>query len=351
MQVFSQKSVKTHISILKNIPISINIKQGQPGTLIFENQNSQRAVCLKCINPRCIFFSDQELECNIIKNFPKDNTKTVCAAGAITWDEELDAPVVNNQRCLNCGICIKRCPVGALYFTPQGNLSVNLEPTDFIEKKIIDNETKALHYHQIDKLLNHTRREENILLVSDKIFEKIYGRINKLDNDFHNLLCRNLLLALGSECSIRRIGDVYTRMDAIYKSSEGSYGAVEIEFGKDTLEASRALLDDIAVLNTRYNVTKQVNKPIVICLQLPNVRQGYWQVVKDIMIVEKIKIGTITVGALMILLWNGCHFKPENDAYYLDYDNMNLRKIICKQIAQDNIPLSEKKLGIIEPAK
>ena len=351
MQVFSQKSTKTSISILKSIPISINIKQGQPGILIFENQSTHRAVCLKCINPRCMFFSDQELECNAIKNFPRDNTKTVCAAKAITWSEEIDAPVVDNQRCLNCGICIKRCPVGALYFTNQGNLCVNLESTDFIENKVINKEIKVLHNHQIDKLLKHTRRKENILLASDKIFEKIYSRIKKLDNEFQNLLCRNLMLALGADCSIRRIGDVYTRMDAIYKSSGGCFGAVEIEFGKDTLEASRALLDDIAVLNTRYNIAKQVNKPIVICFQLPNARQGYWQVVKDIMIVEKIKIGTITVGALMLLLWNGCQFKPENDAYYLDYDNMNLRKVICKQIVQDSIPLSDKKLGIIEPLK
>lgn len=84
---------------------------------------------------------------------------------------------------------------------------------------------------------------------------------------------------------------------------------------------------------------------------MPNARQGYWQVVRDVNIVEGIKIGTITVGALMFLLWNGCVLEPENDRYYIDYDNMDLRSILCAQVDCDNIPLSDKELGIVEPMK
>ena len=40
---------------------------------------------------------------------------------------------------------------------------------------------------------------------------------------------------------------------------------------------------------------------VVVCLQLPNARQGYWQVVKDIFAVENIQINTIIIGALLIL--------------------------------------------------
>ena len=71
----------------------------------------------------------------------------------------------------------------------------------------------------------------------------------------------------------------------------------------------------------------------------------------DVKIVEGIKIGTITVGALMFLLWNGCVFEPEDDRYYIDYDNMNLRRILGVQVDCDDIPLSDKELGIVEPMK
>ena len=86
-------------------------------------------------------------------------------------------------------------------------------------------------------------------------------------------------------------------------------------------------------------------------MQLPNARQGYWQVVRDVKNVEGIKIGTITVGALMFLLWNGCMFEPENDRYYIDYDNMDLRQVLSSQIDCDNISISDKELGILEPMK
>ena len=251
---------------------------------------------------------------------------------------------------INCGVCVSRCPVGALFFSDKGKLKVNTAPTEYVERRSPDTTTQSLHLRQIEQLVN-TPRAGVYLNASDRLFESIYNKLFRLKSNYHNSVGRSLLIALGCKCSMRRIGDVYTRMDAIYSSPAGSFGAVEIEFGRDTLDASRGILDDIAVLNTRYGVHKLDNKALVICLQLPNARQGYWQIVKDVKIVEGIKIGTITIGALMLLLWNGCVFEPENDRYYIDYDNMDLRRILCVQVDCDDIPLSDKELGIVEPMK
>ena len=158
------------------------------------------------------------------------------------------------------------------------------------------------------------------------------------------------MISLGCRSAMRRIGDVYTRMDAVYSSADNCFGAVEVEFGRDTLDASRGILDDIAVLHTRYGVEKDNNSPLVVCLQLPNARQGYWQVVKDVKNVENIYIATLTIGAMMILNWNGCLLLPDDVTYYLDYDNMNLRSAISWQIRRD-VEISDKFLGILEPEK
>ena len=109
-------------------------------------------------------------------------------------------------------------------------------------------------------------------------------------------------------------------------------------------------MDDVAVLNTRYGINKEINIPLVVCLQLPNARQGYWQVVKDIKIVENISINTMTIGAMMLLNWNNCLFIPDNSTYYFDYDNMDLRSAIFRQIRR-NLHVSERFLGILEPMK
>ena len=350
MQVFKEGSNRKKLSILKEMPFSLTIKQGAPGISYYYNGDECHIGCLGCSNPRCMHFSDDEIECDYIEGFPNDKSVNACPVEAISWDDALSAPKIDSQKCINCGICVSRCPVGALYFSECGKLKVNTTQEHHVEFQSTNQATQTVHLNQIEQLIKVPRLGIS-LNASDKIYAEIYDKLFRLKNNYHNAVGRNLLIALGCKCSMRRIGDVYTRMDAIYSSSAGSFGAVEIEFGRDTLDASRGILDDIAVLNTRYGVSKHDNKAIVICLQLPNARQGYWQVVRDVKNVEGIKIGTITVGALMYLLWGGYIFEPENNRYYIDYDNMDLRNIICLQSDCDKLPLSYKELGIFEPMK
>lgn len=350
MQVFKEGTSRHSLSILKEIPFALEIHQGIPGTAHFRNGEECHIGCLGCTNPKCMYFSEDEIECNHVGDFPYDKSVNACPVEAITWDDSSDTTIIDSRKCINCGICVSRCPVGALYFSNRGKLMVNIAQGNEVECKKPDSSTRTIHLRQIEQLLKMPRAGVS-LNASDSLFETIYGKLLHLRSNYHNIVGRNLLIALGCKCSMRRIGDVYTRMDAIYSSPAGSFGAVEIEFGRDTLDASRGILDDIAVLNTRYGVHKHDNKALVICLQLPNARQGYWQVVRDVKNVENIKIETVTVGALMFLLWNGCIFEPENDRYYIDYDNMDLRHILCVQVDCDDIPLCEKKLGIMEPMK
>jgi hypothetical protein len=164
------------------------------------------------------------------------------------------------------------------------------------------------------------------------------------------LFVRNIFISLGCNALTSRVGDVYTRLDGIYESSEGTIGAIEIEFEKDTLGAVRNILDDIAVLHSRYNFDKNRNHSVVVCLQLPNERQGYWQVVKDIKKIEKIEVNTITVGALLILMWNNVLFDPKINSFYADYDNKTIR-IQLEKCLDRLINLDEGVLGLLEPIK
>lgn len=350
MRIFKENRDHSRLAILKDIPVSLEIHQGIPGTAHFRDGGSDQISCLGCTVPRCMYLSDSDIECSHIEGFPCDRSVMACPVDAIAWNDRSAAPVIDQQRCIRCGICVSRCPVGALYFSDQGEPEVNMTPGDSVINMRPDQAGQDLHACQIEQLLQVPRSGIS-LQASDPLFETIYEKLQRLGNAYHNPVGRNLLIALGCRCAMRRIGDVYTRMDAVYSSPAGSFGAVEIEFGKDTLDASRGILDDIAVLNTRYGVHKHNNRALVICLQLPNERQGYWQVVKDIRVVEGIKLSTITVGALMFLLWNGCVFEPENDRYYIDFDNMDLRHIICIQADCDSIPLSNGELGIMEPNK
>ena len=347
MHIFTETANRKNISILRDIPKSIEYICEAPAVAHFADGQSCSLGCLGCVHPRCMHFDPQDIACGEVHAFPNDQTINACPVDAIAWNSEIDTPVIDAEKCINCGICINRCPVGAIYF--DGSIKVNTETSPKEIKGGIDNSSIAKQSQQISSL-DDIPRSGTSIIESDELFDSIYAKLSDVKSHHHNLIARNLLISLGCRSAMRRIGDVYTRMDAIYSSADGCFGAVEVEFGRDTLDASRGILDDIAVLYTRYDIPKDQNMPLVVCLQLPNARQGYWQVVKDIKTVEDITISTVTIGTLMILNWNGCILLPDDVTYYLDFDNMSQRSIIEWQINR-SLQISDKHLGIVEPMK
>lgn len=249
-------------------------------------------------------------------------------------------------------ICAARCPVGAI-FKADNKMKVSApESDDYIDLPInYENLVKHKYFVQkMDKIYwNHQFQKE-----SDRIMEEIYEKISHYDGRsiVPNVLVRNLIIALNHECAISRAGDIYTRMDAVYSSKikPKCSGVVEIEFGRNTLEASRGILDDIAVMHSRNNLGKKDNAALVVCLSFPNKRQGYFQVIKDIHRVLDLKIQTISLGALLLLVWNRAAVNFLSREFYVDFDNLSIRGITEFRLNR-HVLLSEGKLGILEPEK
>ncbi|MBQ9606475.1 MAG: hypothetical protein IJV16_04790 [Lachnospiraceae bacterium] len=158
---------------------------------------------------------------------------------------------------------------------------------------------------------------------------KIYKKVSKFDGRSMsaNLLIRNLMIAVGYHFSISRTVDVYTRIDAVYSDGDiydACFGAMEIEFGRDTLDASRGILDDIAVLHSRNGIDKEKNTALVAYLSFPNKRQGYFQVIKDVNKDLNLKIQTVSLEALLILAWNGVEVDFSRRDFYADFDNLSI---------------------------
>lgn len=348
MQVFKENVSRSKITIMSEIPSVITYNEGKPATMTMSNRKICHAGCLGCTNPPCMNFHNAEIDCQYIDNFPYDRNTDVCPVDALSWSHTDERPCIDTEKCIKCGLCISRCPVGAIYYDTTIQINDTYDE-DFQKELEMSRDAAHEQYTQIKQLQTIGKTGVFINESDDLLFE-IYKKLEYCGSNYHNLIVRNLLIGLGNICSMRRIGDVYTRMDAIYSSASNSFGAVEVEFGRDTLDASRGILEDIAVLNTRYGVAKNKNMALVVCLQLPNARQGYWQVVRDIMKVESIKINTITIGALMALLWNCKTLDLGLNPFYVDYDNMNIRNLTERVIGR-NLNVTEKFGGIFEPLK
>jgi Fe-S-cluster-containing hydrogenase component 2 len=353
-RIFKQKNNFVQPKILREgiIPKEICYAPGIPAEIVFSDNKKAHATCLHCSDAPCLNFSEKDLENSAFPEFPQDGSTNVCATNAMTWDKENGVPVIDESRCINCGVCAIRCPVGAIFMTEQGAKVHNDENNFFVSvegNEQIDNQI----FNQSIVKFDNIKRTGKLLNETDEIMKKIYDKITLLRTEaqFPNILTRNLLLALDLRCSIRRRGDVNIRMDAVLGPPGTKYGVVEIEFDQNALlDSPRNILDDIAVLSSRYQIKPTEITPLIVSLVLPNSRSEYWRVIKDINNVLKIKINSITIGALLLFVWNLKKINFEYINFYADIDNMEIRNSIESYLKR-KLNISSESYPILEVEK
>lgn len=348
MQLLNRMDEKTKLSFLDAIPELIHQNYNEPATLK-QGEKTWNSTCIGCVNPKCMFYYEDEDICDDIIEFSSEKNRNVCPVSAMLWDDDDVRPIIDHNKCMGCGLCAQRCPVGAIYYDDNQDVVLISENEEATHVPLTNDnyQIQEASLRQIEKIdWKHRFRVED-----DVDFDNIYYSLSLYDGrqSVHNLFVRNLLIALGNHCMISRIGDVYTRTDAIYSNSR-SKGSIEIEFGKDTLDALRGVLDDIATLQTHNDLDKNENNPIVACMSLPNKRQGYFQVVKDVRKVLDIYVQTLTVGALLLLVWNDVKLDFSEKSFYIDFDNMSIREEMQKLLERE-IEITDSYLGILEPEK
>jgi ferredoxin len=283
-----------------------------------------------------------------LSEFPVDASDSVCPMDAILWERGMQFPLIDEERCINCGICARRCPIGAIY--SNGANAVIHANEDYVEFLPVTHETEKRHRETLLNL-KEIKHDGSFQTVSERSLGIVYGKLNEQQTgvQFPNLIVRNFFLVLGNQCIIRRHGDVYFRIDSII-ADKPVIGVAEVEFHKDTLESPRAILDDIAVLSSRYEIEKTQIKPFIISLEFPNTRTEYWRVIKDIKDVLGVRVHSLTLGALCMLAWS---FEPVPIGgvdFYADVDMPSIKDAIEKACGKGKLP-NFASIAILEPTK
>lgn len=324
--ILPQQNRNTEIRLLESPVKTVLLRPGQPG-LLSDGVREWTAACLGCADRPCMTYTEEELRFDAVRDFPASPETAVCPLGAIVWNAVWNRPEIAASACVECGLCAARCPVSAIYFADGFRIS---EETSGILQLPDTPKHQNRQREQLAALRNAIVTGTRFIDCDAQV-QRVYRNLQaqRYDAQMQNLLVRNCLLGLGCRCVIRRRGDVNLRMDALFSCGEQT-GVAEIEFRQDALEPPRAVLDDIAVLHARYGVEKQTILPLIVHLELPNARTGHWQVAEDIAAVLGIRIRTVTLAALLLLLW---HRKPlclEGDAAFLRQESRSLREFLAE---------------------
>lgn len=349
--VLKQKINKVNPLSINNLNSvdKIKVVPTQPATIHFNNGNTIFSSCLKCPNTPCYNFSKAEVNLKALPDCAYNTNNITCPANAISIDKYTSTPVIDSNKCIGCGICAFRCPTKAIYIK-NGSAIINT--------KIAENDKQ--HYTTVSfdefnttlNIINDLKCEGALISESDLVMNKIYKDIlnlNKIDSNLPNVFVRNILLSLGTIYNSSKTGDNNFRMDGLLSNSS-QLGVCEIEFGSDLLNSPRNILDDIAVICSRYSNDCSSIYPLIVNLEFPNTRSEYWRVIQDIKQILNIKINSISLGALLLILWNLQKIDIITHDFYADCDNLSIRNAI-KVILNRDINLSMGCNSILEVNK
>src|SRR5699024_9343190 len=213
-------------------PSKLKYSEDVPARIVLENGDEFFSSCLQCPDTPCLKYTNDEIENITFPFFPQDNTLYVCPTEALSLDGQDGFPIVERERCIGCGLCVSRCPYGAIFFnTEDVSAVVNTETQDYIEEINTDQNNEQVM--ELVKSRHNTFRslpkEGYLMYESDGVYEQIYKKINeiKVDAQFPNILTRNLLIQADVSCSIRRKGDVNLRMDGVLGVGAENLGVIE----------------------------------------------------------------------------------------------------------------------------
>lgn len=351
MSTFEHRGTRKTLRIFSEVPERVvKFTRSEPAQLVFSNGCSCISSCIGCADEPCRILTNDERTIDGLNVFAGDTSSSLCPVNAITWDTALEVPDINPATCIGCGLCVSRCPVGAISVRDNVAVVATADPassssclstTSFSGGQLLQREQVAL--------IPKYELKEPIL--DDAEVFRVSTALSKASDTIQKTAVRSVLVAARCSVSLSRKGDVHTRMDGTYSTLDGARGSLEVEFGLDSLEAVRASLDDVAVLNSRYDLRKSEQTPFVVCGELPRERQGYWQVVRDIHRVLDMKVRTATVGALLLLVWNS---KPLTAAVLDEltphFESTSIREQIEAVLGRPaTIPLGVG--GILEPEK
>ena len=268
----------------------------QPVVVELEEGIKGRGSCLGCHDAPCMTMAAEDLALpEVLREFPGDPSRDVCPTGAIAWNASGEAAEVNDDACIGCGLCVARCPYGAISLTREGVAVVESGDPDGLTEAADRASSSAGHVR--------TQRLGRIGPIRFPAVQRMPDAIEGLTSHVGNRFIRNLLIECGIQCRIRRPGDTNVRMDGVLATNEGRLGVLEIELGSAVLESPRELLEDVAVLRGRYGVEVGSIDPVSVIMRLPNARSEYFRVISDIGQVLNLRCRTVTVGALLAVLW------------------------------------------------
>ena len=310
-----------------------------PKSIIYEDNGSYletesgeklKGTCIGCENKTCLEYSAEELSTPVFQAFPHNTSKRVCPTMALVIDPSTGRAIINPNDCIACGLCVRRCPTAAIQISIQaGSCSIN--HNSIIEQICSKDEQKEY----IKQILTRPRSYSYSNIPEDfsDNYQKAISKMSKRIADISEIIVRNTLINLGIPCNTNAAGNNHNRTEFFGQQDQLIIIGESNSSDGDTLSITRRILDDEAVMVSRYGIDKERIRPLSVMNGLPHKRADYYEVVHDIRAILGIQVSTITYHILFILNLFGIRLGIQDlAAFVIDNKNQDLLPVMKELI-------------------
>lgn len=256
----------------------------------------------------------------------------VCPVDAIGNLIASHVPEIDAETCLGCGLCVARCPVGAISIEAEGFAVVHVpERPRYAEVTISAGEFVAARSKLAVLLDRETAPFHDANLVARQLERFEAGLISGIGERALPLFARNVFLTLGYSARLKNTGDNNAFAELTVGAGD-SLLLLEIETAGTEIDAFRRVISGAAVATNRYGVTLDRIIPGVVVARLPNTRVDYYEAIKNAAARIDISVRTIPLSALLLGVRSGGDELLDfvaGDAV-VDSDNLSLEATVAR---------------------
>lgn len=317
-------------------PVEVIISNDSGNIISFSNGEKESGVCINCTDKPCFSYSAEEINTEILEGFPFNNDPRVCPSNALILSETMGIEI-KDEVCIGCGICVNRCPLGGINIKIDERVPrVNNKPGNNFEVTTEISDERRSNTFKLFSSVNRKTSIDKVTIDFSKNFRDYFSKMTNQVSDLELILIRNLMLGVGILNKVAAKGNVDTRIDFLGVYGENKIPGESGMNGTDILGLPRRILEDFAVLHSRYSIPREHIIPVIFLLEFPRKRSDYYEVITDIKNITGIEIKTIPVHFLLLSnLLNVRFTLSELKAYFfIDKNNQNFGDY-AKQIVND----------------
>lgn len=244
------------------------------------------ACCLRCPDEPCVRFDPAESG--------GGNAISVCPVGAIQQARSETGPVIAPE-CVGCGLCVLRCPVGALHLGPAGEVGV-APPDPATTVPVTDD---AEFFASRDGVSGH-------IAWPDATWREVATRLANaaagLRQDAFYPLVAHLFTAAGHPAWSPAHGDTSNRIDLILIDDVDSLPAEvksRTESATINVKSVQQALENRVVLDERaFFAANPASSTLVVGFDYPAERSDVAELIDDIATSFDVNVGLISLADL-----------------------------------------------------